>query len=360
MMRGLEGLNARMDDAESTADETTIDVDIQVADRTEEASSIVEEAASVVADADAADSAADDIEALEHMYTVLKDHGLQPGVLAIINRGDALARFSGRPIPAVESLDATGRNHNEAQMAMEAISDSIRKGWEAVKKFFKSLWEKIVALAAKVRNMFTSFASAIKRAKESLSEVNSIDDKKASDKKFSLLKKGQFVSFAGAVSAGIDAVKSADAGKAEGTDGYVASLLGSDKIEPLGLKRDGDSITTVEKPLATDSMTLKDSEWDLAFAKGDGFKTAQLIVGGLAEYPSSVKSFKNLCDMGIKRASALEKSGEAKNDDDKKAIDRLRKAGSELSKVATKVASRGSLVPRAYISACAALRACKA
>jgi hypothetical protein len=353
----FEHLNARMDD-DAGADETTIDVDIQVADRTEEASSIVEEAATVAADAEASDDVAEEIESLEHMRSVIQQHGLTPGMMALINRDNRLSIVSGRSLAAAESLDATGRNHSEAQAAMEAISDTISKGWEAVKKFFRKIGEKIKALWGKIMDFFTSWETSIKRAKERISGIT-VDAKKAGEHKAKLITPKDHNDLGEACKTILKTLNSENsASKLLEKKDYFTDAFSDATLKPVGLKRDDGVLVAADGALEAKEMSVTESGWTVEYAKGKGFELTSTLVASIRTGKKMISVVDNLVKAGIAAAESAEKSSGA-DGSSKETVTIARKNASDFSKLVGKVAGRATFVPRAYVTACGALYACR-
>lgn len=357
-LKGLESFQARMEE-DAVVEETSVDVEVKVAEEVEAATQIVEEATSVVTDAEASDAAAEDVEAVEHFIASIKKHGLTQQGLELMNRNGILEAISGVALPAVESLDSTGRNHEAAQAALEASEGIIKKSWEAIKKFFKGLWEKIKALWAKFMSYITSWESSIKKAKEALPEA--IDAKKAKDKDVTTLKYATFQ----IVCDGVMTV----------TEGLASSIGSPEKKDvvkdyfkkkengmiAIGLKFEGDDLVQADKAPESSSMKFAASGWDLDKLKSGGFKGAQDTVAALRGIKDFPAAFGKACDGGIKMADSLAKSSGKEHDEKLKGeLEALRGNVAMSSKIAAKVAARATIVPRAYISACAAAKACAA
>lgn len=357
-LKGLESFQARMEE-ESTVEETSVDIEVKVAEEVEAATQIVEEATSVIADAEASDAAAEDVEAVEHFIESIKKHGLTQQGLELMNRNGILEAVSGVALPAVESLDATGRNHEAAQVALEASEGIVKRSWEAIKKFFKNLWEKIKGLWAKFMSYITSWESSIRKAKDALPAA--IDTKKAKDKDVTTLKYATFQVMCDgimAVTEGIASPTGAPDKKDVVKDFFKKKENG---MIAIGLKFDGDDLTQSDKAPEATSMKLGASGWDLDKLKNGGFKGAADTVAalrGLKDFPAA---FGKACDAGIKMADSLAASAGKEHDEKMKdQLDAIRGNVALASKVAAKVASRAGIVPRAYISACAAAKACAA
>ncbi len=357
-LKGLESFQSRMEE-DAVVEETSVDVEVKVAEEVEAATQIVEEATSVVTDAEASDAAAEDVEAVEHFIASIKKHGLTQQGLELMNRNGILEAVSGVSLPAVESLDATGRNHEAAQAALEASEGIIKKSWEAIKKFFKGLWEKIKALWAKFMSYITSWESSIKKAKDSL--PTGIDPKKAKDKDVTTMKYSTFQQ----VCDGVQAV-------VEGLEGALSDPIKKDSVKDffkkkengliaIGLKFDGDDLTQSDKAPESSSMKFAATGWDLDKLKGGGFKGAADTVASMRGIKDFPVAFGKACDAGMKIADSLSKSSGVEHDQKKKdEMENMRGNVSTASKVAAKVAARSSIVPRAYLSACAAAKACAA
>jgi len=358
-LKGLESFQSRMED-ETSVEETSVDVEVKVAEEVEAATQIVEEATSVIVDAESSDAAAEDVEAVEHFIASIKKYGLTQQGLDLMNHKGILEAVSGMTMPAIESLDATGRNHEAAQVALEASEGIVKRSWEAIKKFFKGLWEKIKALWAKFMSFITSWESSIKRAKDSLPDA--IDAKKAKDKEVSTLKydKYQYMC-AGVITISKELLNIKDTGKASDKDAVKSWFKTNDTtMLALGLKFEDDSVTVADKALENENVKLSASGWDVAKLKGDGFKMAADVVSVLRSIKDLPVAFGKFCDFGIKAAESLAKSTGTESGEKKDEIENIRNNVSTLSKIAAKVASRSGIVPRAYISACAAAKACAA
>ena len=353
-LKGLESFQARMEE-DAVVEETSVDVEVKVAEEVEAATQIVEEATSVIADAEASDDAAEDVEAVEHFIASIKKHGLTQQGLELMNRNGILEAISGVALPAVESLDSTGRNHEAAQAALEASEGIIKKSWEGIKKFFKMIWEKIKGLWAKFLSYVTRWEASIKRAKESLPAE--VDKKKYDDKKASLLTAAKYAELGEAVVATSDSLSKYSGVKTPSKDA-VKSDFPDSTIGKLGLKWDGDSLTSSDNKPEAKEEKLGTIGWSLDYAKVKGFEVAVNAVKAMRGMSGFAAAFGKSCEAGMKAADSAAKS--TGKPEDEETVKVIRANVSAASKVASKVASVGTIVPRTYISACAALKACAA
>ena len=353
-LKGLETFQSRMEEEQQTqVEETSVDVEVRVAEEVEAATQIVEEATSIIEDAEASDAAADDVEAVEHFMASVRKHGLTQQGLELMNRGGIFEAVSGVALPAVESLDATGRNYEAAQVALEAGDGIIKRGYEAVKKFFKMIWEKIKGLWTRLMALVRGWETVIKKAHAALPE--SIDDTKFKEKSATLLSKDKFSAAAKAVIAITKNLEAWVGSRPEEKDAVKRDFKDAD-LAALGLKWDGSNLGTTEAKFAPEEQALSASGWTLEHAKGQGFKDAAGAVSATAATKDFASAFGKVCNIGSKMVeSAAKSAGESA---DKEKADNVRKNVSDASKIAGKVASQTGVIPRAYVSACAALRAC--
>lgn len=356
-LKGFEQFQHRMEEDMPSSEETTVDVEVKVAEEVEAATAIVEEATTVVEDAVSSDEAADDVEAVEAFGASVRKYGLTKQGLELMNYKGMLELCSGVALPAVESLDDTGRNHVAAQAALEAEESFIKRSWEAIKKFFKGLWEKIKTLFDKVVSYITPFEKSIVRARDSVKGVK-IDPKKEDDKKFSLLKVEDFTKLIDASERGMALIKNSSSFvNADPKEDAVTEAMTAEKnMAELGLEVKDNKIVIVDKPLKPESLTLKGSGWSPQEVEGN-FEKVKGLVGSLRTAKDAGAAVGKICAAGIKETDSLAKSG---GDKEKEKVKALRKIASDVTKLAGKVVSRGMIVPRVYISAAAACRACAA
>lgn len=348
MFKGLEGLVARMEDDATPVDETTVDVEVRVAEEVEEAATVIEEATSIVADAEASDAAAEEVESLESFIASVKKYGVTQQGMELMNMGGALSAFSGIALPAAESLDGAGRNHDAAQMVIAACEGAISKAWEAVKKFFINLWNKIKTMFAWLVNKLSSMESAVKRSKESINDVTALDPAKVKAKELKTLKVADYTKYADAIMASVAAFQDFD---------KTGKLTGSADLTALGLAvKDGKIENSEKGAIEVQSMKLSASGWTLEFAKGDAFTQATKLTALARALPKSAAAAKTLCDAGIAGAESMAKSGA--EEADKENLKKLREGGASIAKLAGKLAGKCMTCPRVYITACAALKAC--
>ena len=349
----FERFDALMQDGEGENSETSVDVEVRVEETVEEATAISEEATSVVETAEVSDDVVEEVEAAEALGKTIEKHGLQPGLMEYANV-DYIGQIAGKVMPSVESLDATGRNPEAAQAALEAIGDMVSKGWAKIKEFFKMIYEKVKALVAKAVNFFSKYEGAIRRSKESLKDIE-VDSKKMNEKTAKLMTYKEFEKLAGGVTGFTAKLETAitDKGLAK-----LVSLDNSDDMKAMGVNQDKEGKVSVrEKAVGMSEMKVKASGWTKELCEGDGYKAAEKAVAAMRQLPKLVTAMDSLCKAGIAAAESLSKS---RGEKESEKVKELQKAASLGSKGIAVVASRAGTAPRAYIAACAAVRACAA
>lgn len=364
MFKGLESLKARMEEEAPSSEETTVDVEVRVAEEVEEAATVVEEATTIVEDAKASDDAAEEIEALEHYAASIKKHGLTPQGLELMNYKGSLEAFSGRMMPAVEGLDAVGRNHEAAQVALEGIKDSLKKAWDAVVAFFKNIWEKVKAFFAKIKSYLTKWESSVRAAKEALKGIE-LDPEKVKESKFKLIGKDKLGEMLVSGSTILASINKLSPSQAAGSKTYVKDQLGikAEQLKVYGMKfnEDGDLVAFDEKEDALEfkETTIGEAGYDVATLEGLYDRITRFLAD-VRKNEGFVAAFGQLCQAGIKEAQSLSSARDEKVSDETKAkVDNLRAAASSASKLSGKIYGKLGTVFRAYIAACGAVRSCK-
>lgn len=151
--------------------DTEVNVNVIIEAEAEAAEDIIE---AVEAETDAVtggeveEAAQGEVEEMSELAAVLREHGLNPGMAAVLSITMPL-EYYGVVMPGKESMDAAGRNQAHADTiaaALEAKSDGF---WAGTKAFFQKAWERIKALFAWIANKITTLKSRVKRAKDSLS-----------------------------------------------------------------------------------------------------------------------------------------------------------------------------------------------
>lgn len=353
-LKGLEAFQARMEEEEVASQETSVDVEVRVAEEVEEATSIVEEATTIINDAEASEVAAEEVEALEHFVASIKKHGLTPQGLELINHKGALEAFSGMTLPAVESLDATGRNYEAGQEATEAGEGAIRRAMTAIKQFFINLWNRVKALAAKFVTYVTAFEGSIARSKKSVEGVE-MDAEKAGKKTVGM-SQATLKSMADSYSKVCKGNFDSNTAKTE--NGVIKMVEGkATDLTTIGLELKDGKLTTITPPAVTEKKeALKLSESGFTPAScASMYNDIAEAVKNMREVGKFAKVIESICKMGEAAANSASKSN---GTDAKEEVKILQKNAGDASKIFGVLASKGGVIPRAYITACAAVKAC--
>jgi hypothetical protein len=153
--------------------EVPAEVEAQAAEVAEDASEIHDETQAMedaVADAETLDMIADTAE-----QSVEEGEGMDPvaAEIAEVAVESIYARLgvSRRAMPSLESFGSSGSRKSATRIAVEDWKETVKKVWEAVKKFFINIWEKIKAFFANVFNAFRSLDKAAKSMKARVEEI---------------------------------------------------------------------------------------------------------------------------------------------------------------------------------------------
>jgi hypothetical protein len=143
------------------------EVEVKAAEVAEDANEIQQETESMedaVADAETLDMIANTAE-----KSVEEGEGMDPvaAEIAEVAVESIYARLGveRKAIPSLESFGSAGSRKSATRIAIEDWKDTVKKVWEAVKKFFVNLYEKIKNFILNVINTFRSLEKAAKSMK---------------------------------------------------------------------------------------------------------------------------------------------------------------------------------------------------
>ena len=190
LSRKLEEVTGENDDG---ADVTNIDITVIANSDGEAAEEAVEshEEGEAEAQAQSLDEAADESndaqETVETMQAIIRQYGLNPGMVAMMS---ALVPWHqlGIRLPSTESLDAYGSNESEARellIALEATNDSF---WEKTKNAIRKVWQWI-------KDMCIKFASRVGTLRSRIERMNEVLKKRMFDSNRNDKKKIKFYKF---------------------------------------------------------------------------------------------------------------------------------------------------------------------
>jgi len=186
----LERFNAIMngiDPDEDTAPEAEINIDVDV--KVIEAEEIAEEGAELdsemEADEAATEMAEEAAEQAEMVAKILREEGLNPGMLSLLKANPIFSDVWNIPMPGRESLDATGTNMAYA----ERIAAALEEKADATKGVLAKAWDKLIEwldnLKAWLKKAFDFKSKNVEKNNTNLKDVT-VDDAKAKEKKIKI------------------------------------------------------------------------------------------------------------------------------------------------------------------------------
>lgn len=260
----LESLNQRLE-GDGEGGDTVIDITV-IADSDGEAAEAIEDAietgeatgeAEAIQEAD--DAAEQEAQDMTELAAVIRQYGLNAGMAAVIN---VLVPCSsmGIALPAVESLDASGRNMERAERLAAAFEASGEGFWATTKNVFKKIWQWIKDICRKITTMIGGLESRMVRMAQAL-DKRTFDEDRNKDSKMKQWKQiKENKSYLGDLKAStkiffdkLNAIKMENVGLFKEEKDEVAqfhSELPDDKLKVFGVKWKDAS--------KTDSSTLED------------------------------------------------------------------------------------------------------
>jgi len=178
----LERFNAYMNgmdpDTEAEAPEAEINIDVDV--KITEAEDLAEENAALDSELEANEAATDmaeeAAEQAEMVAKILREEGLTPGMLSLLKVNPIFSDVWNVPMPARESLDATGTNMAHAKRIAAALEEKA----DATKGALAKAWDTIISWFAKLKTMLKEFFDfrykRVQALNEKLGNIKEIDE----------------------------------------------------------------------------------------------------------------------------------------------------------------------------------------
>lgn len=170
-----EDLRKRLEDGADGAGDTEVNIEVVVNADADAAEDIIDAgevgAAEVDADvaADTEEAVQQESEDLAEMAAILREHGLTPGMAALIQTTVPLDYYQ-ISMPATESMDMAGRNSEYADRLAAAFEEASDSFWSSTKNFFKKAWQWIKDLCVKVASMLGNLEGRVTRMGKVLSK----------------------------------------------------------------------------------------------------------------------------------------------------------------------------------------------
>lgn len=376
MFTAIESHRVRMDEEDGANTETTVDVEVAVAQSQDEQAEMDKSVHEVEEMVDESDAGAANAEEVEMMISVIKKYGLSKSTLAIINYNNGLARASGRALPAVESLDSTGASHSQTEAVLESLGDTLKGWYEAIVKFLKNIWQKIQDLFRWVMSKIVSYKGTIGTLKGKLDNIQSIDEEKMKDKKANSMPVDKFQTLGKSLNDLFDKAGSifthmtnpnVDPIRLESAEGREAAMKDFEKeiSNDLGVigfetKDNGDIKGNAKDAPELKNEKLTDHKWDKPALIKEHALVSQ-IVAKLEKFPSIQKGIKTAIDATEKEAKALTTMGAIKDEAAKTAkgkVEYKRQMVAFGTRLSNKMVQRSGELARAWINAASAVIAC--
>lgn len=122
---------------------------------------------------------------VQRLHDNIKENGISRPLMAFADPSGYLTKTLG--LPALEDLDITPIKDANTELAMEAMSDKLKKWGDAILKFFKMILDQIKSMFSKVINMFKSYEKILTGLEGKLKNIT-LDADKAKEKKVTALK----------------------------------------------------------------------------------------------------------------------------------------------------------------------------
>lgn len=189
ILAGLEAL-----ETESNDDVVAVDIE-SILKSCMEVSMEDDKVEDIADDIDDMSTSDDEFESSVEQLTTLKDaieeYGLSKPMIAVLGKTDIAALEDAGIIPSFEELNDLPTKGDAANASVEAISETLKKGWEKVIAFLKMLWEKIKEYFTKFVNLFRNQINIVKGMEKRI-KSGKFDEKAFNEKKEAVLSFTEF------------------------------------------------------------------------------------------------------------------------------------------------------------------------
>lgn len=368
----MEALNRRF---EEESGDTNVDIEVIVNADGEAAEDIIEatdageQAAEDVAISQENEEATQEASDMAELATTLRRYGLTPGMAAVLKVTVPLATY-GISLPAMESLDSSGRNQAVADRIANRLEVAVEGFWDSTKKFFKRILLRIVQALQWIANHVGSIRGRVNRAHNSIKD-RVWDPDMEKDRKFPELKEqDEFNAALGKIYAflenGLNDIKDRindpmknvlKAGQGSSVEKDVLGTISEDDLK----KGIGYKLTESKSGIEADSAVKPETDSKTAESKHlEGCKKQYYndVISDLDKTENLAKKRDLIQDT----INTLDSRNKEKEEDAEKglkeALSNLRAKLSVLSSVLSKYNSVISKLAMVYVKQCSAIRLC--
>lgn len=202
------------------------------------------------------------INTITNLHDVVAEHGLCKSMMLAVDPERTLEKHLSFEY---DSLDASPISDDVATAALEDFKGTMKKWGDAIRKFFKMIWEKIKGAVNGIVQFFTKYESVLKNLEAKLKDVKDVDAKKEAK----LVDAGTLKKLGSAISA----VKFASDPKS----------LSAEYQKLLGLKVENGELVSDKSEIKAEKKSLGDL----------GYKSASDVLGLISEAKGVLAAMKS-------------------------------------------------------------------
>lgn len=362
----MEALNRRF---EEESGDTNVDIEVIVNADGEAAEDIIEAADAGEAAAETEAIAEENTEATQEandmaeLAATLRQYGLTPGMAAILKVTVPLSAY-GISLPAMESLDSSGRNQAVADRIANRLETAVESFWDSTKDFFRKMVNQIVRAIQWIWHRIGNIKTRVERAHSSL-QNRSWDTELAKDHKYKHLNDNDDVVTAlNALTKGCaevlkdlrEHVKGKTSGPNANWGKKLQDELTADNLKKgIGYKYKDKSPDEVESDTSV-KLDLKEDD-----ATEDAFRSYQNGAAWTAvgKTLTSIRVLENVEKAANDVLANFKSFGkDSKADAGREVIDKARSRIATVSKVIGQVTKMYNKTLMTYVTGCSQLRVC--
>lgn len=368
----MEALNRRF---EEESGDTNVDIEVIVNADGEAAEDIIEatdageQAAEDVAISQENEEATQEASDMAELATVLRKHGLTPGMAAVLKITVPLAAY-GITLPAMESLDSSGRNQAVADRIANRLDAAVESFWSKTKEYIIRLLNRIMQAFQWIWHRAGSIEKRVKRAHASI-ENRKWNDDLAKGRKFKEIKESKCTDALGRLAKSIDTtsdqigtwldliIEDATASQRQRIEDFTKKVYTwfseQDLKDGLGYKLNESGTGLVKDSTVQPEVNEVDADSKhLEYCKTTGFDNAMEICRYMEDCKENGVAYKR----DINKYSKRNKENETPDKGISDAIKNARDVLSVFSSIVSKWSAVASKFCMVYVKQCSMIRLC--
>lgn len=288
------------------------------------------------------------VENLMTVQAILEEHGANAALMALVDNNDSLSNAVRVALPKV--VEGSNESH-VTELATEGIKDKMKGAYDAVAKFLKDLWDRMVIFFKGMFNTNKKLLLHLVRYRDGILKESDIDDEAFGKAEMGVLTEGNLKGLLDGVKGLAGAMANKDL--SEGTKELKEF---SGVVALVGYEVKDDTISSKSDFWKTEKKQLKDLGYDIAKVKTH-VNSAIEIVKDSNKLKAAQSSLDKAVKDGIKACADIKNTKDESGVKAKKEeIDSIKKGAGRYAKLASTYNKAAQTGIRQLLSVCAKIK----